>query len=177
LPPKPGIAQAPGCRKAAFFVALFVIVPVLISVVVAVVGLVKHNDEPDTPGSEPSSSSSADLGGVPVPAPKRPTPRLAPGATSVRFEFNGRGHTPDITIYRDESSTTTDATTLPYAVTVPVNGSSTFLSGRATDFGSRDASSATPMECRAYVGNVLVALNVGTDRVECQVTKASFPSE
>lgn len=160
-----------GCRKALLLLALFVIVPIAIAIVSAVLAVV--DDDGDNPVS-PTPSESQAVGGpvTPVPVPERSVAAPPVGATSVRFEVQGPGRVADVSVYRDGVSTRESDRALPWAVSVPITADSSYFNVRATDYGTRDAG---PMQCRAYVGDVLVALNTGIERVECTVTSASFP--
>ncbi|WP_139142530.1 hypothetical protein [Humibacillus sp. DSM 29435] len=143
----------------------FVVVPLV------VVGLVVGNRSDRSTDPSPRAARPTTVPNSPLSVDPTPVPRLTPDVRSVRFEVQGTGRA-DIRIYRNGASQRIKDVTLPYAVSVPVGDDrSPYISVDATDYERTDS-----MKCIATAGAEVVAVNVGTRRVECTVTSSSLPT-
>ncbi len=143
----------------------FVVVPLV------VIGLVVGNRSDRSTDPSPRTARPTTVPNSPLSVDPTPVPRLTPDVRSVRFEVQGTGRA-DIRIYRNGASQRIKDVTLPYAVSVPVGDDrSPYISVDATDYERTDS-----MKCIATAGAEVVAVNVGTRRVECTVTSSSLPT-
>lgn len=99
-------------------------------------------------------------------------PPLPLDVTSLRVEIQGSGRSVDVSLTQNGRSTRLDDVALPYAVSVSVARTS---SSRYLTVSARNYRGSGSMRCTIWAGDQVIAMTVGTTRVECSASTSALP--